>query len=266
MRVLYLDRLLCMEILADTLLLWAAGKLCSARRSLWRLALAGTLGGLYAVLTLYFPPAATVPGKVGALLGMLLLAYGREKKLWKLGLAFLFLCAVYGGVAAAVTLALGRATARALLFSAGISLGICALPFRFAGPRGGRSRLLLRGPGGTVELLALRDTGHELTDPFTGKSVVVASEEALTPIFSPEVRSKLAATRDLPPQLRLEALGGGFFLLPLRTVSGSGLALCGRAEELVADGESLGSCRVVFSREEIRAGGGCNALIGGEPV
>ena len=246
MRVLYLDRLLCLEILADTLLLWAAGKLCSARRSPWRLALAGTVGGLYAVLTLLFPPAAAIPGRVGALLGMLLLAYGREKKLWKLGLAFLFLCAVFGGVAAAVTLAAGRATARALLFSAGISLGVCALPFRFAGPRGGRY------------------TGHELTDPFTGKSVVVASEEALAPIFSPEVRDRLAATRDLPPQERLEALGSGFFLLPLRTVSGSGLALCGRAEELEAEGESMGSCRVVFSREEIRAGGGCNALIGGE--
>ena len=264
MRVLYLDRLLCLEILADTLLLWAAGKLCSARRSPWRLALAGTVGGLYAVLTLVFPPAASVPGRIGALLGMLLLAYGREKKLWKLGLAFLFLCAVYGGIAAAVTLAAGRATARALLFSAGISLGVCALPFRFAGPRGGRCRLLLRGPGGSVELLALRDTGHELTDPFTGKNVIVASEEALEPIFSPEVRARLAATRGLPPQERMEALGSGFFLLPLRTVSGSGLALCGRAEELVADGESQGSCRVVFSQGEIRAGGGCNALIGGE--
>ena len=264
MRVLYLDRLFFLELMADALLLWAAGKLCGARRSPLRLLLAGALGGGYALLTLFVPQAATLAGKGASLLGMLLAAYGGEKKLWRLGLAFLFLCALYAGVAAAVTLAAGRATARALLFSVGVSLGACALPFRFAGPKGGTCRLRLAGEGGSVELTALRDSGHRLRDPFTGKPVIVASEEALLPLFSPEVRQKLRLTRDLPPQERLEALGSGFLLLPLRTVSGNGLVLCGRAEEAILDGKSIGSCRVVLSREPIAAGQGCSALVSGD--
>ena len=132
MRVLYLDSLFWLELIADTILLWAAGKLA-----------AGLIGSGYSLLALFFPPAAALPGKAASLALMLLAAYGGEKQLWRPGLAYLFLCAVYGGVAAAVMLAAGRATARALVFSAGISMGVCALPFRFTGRRGGKSSLRL---------------------------------------------------------------------------------------------------------------------------
>ncbi len=264
MRVLYLDRLFLLEVLGDALLLWAAGKLCGARRQPLRLVLAGLTGGSYAVLALFFPPAVSLSGKAVTLLLMLLIAYGREKALWKLGLAYLFLCALYGGIAAAVTIAAGRATARALLFSAGVSLGVCALPFRFAGRHGERCRLTLRGEGGSIELTALRDSGHRIADPFTGKPVIIASEETLAPLFSREVQARLRESRELSPQQRLALLGRGFFLLPLHTVSGNCLTLCGKAEEAVLDGESIGSCRVAFSREEICTGDGCRALISRE--
>ena len=263
MRVVYLDSLFWLELTADTVLLWAAGKLCSVRRSPMRLLAAGIVGSAYTLLCLFFPPAASLPGKAASLALMLLTAYGGEKGLWRPALAYLFLCAVYCGVAAAVTLAAGKATARALLFSAGISLGLCALPFRFAGARGGVCRLRLVGEGGEVMLTALRDTGDRLSDPFSGRPVIIAGEEALRPLFSEEQRRILAATADETPEERMTKLGSGFCLIPLRTVSGAALALSGKVRTAYQDGRELGPCRVVFSRDAISADG-CSAIIGGD--
>lgn len=262
MRVLYVDSLFFMELTADTLLLWAAGKLCGAKRKALRLLAAGLFGGAYALTALFWPPAGGWAGRAASLAGMLLIAYGREQGLWKTGLAFLFLCAVFGGVMTAVTLAAGKATARALLFSAGVSLGVCALPFRFSGRRGGTCRLRLVTACGEAELTALRDTGDRLVDPFTGRPVVIASEQALLPLFSEETRAALAATAGLPPEERLPLLGTGFCLIPLETVSGRGLALCTSVAEVYSEGEPLGCCRAVVSRTELR--GGCEALISGD--
>ena len=258
-----MDSLLGLELIADTVLLWAAGKLCRVRRRLWRLLAAGLIGSAYTLLALVFPPVASLAGKSAALGLMLLTAYGGEKELWRCALAYLFLAAVYGGVAAAVFLAAGRATARALVFSVGISLGVCALPFRFAGAKGGTCQLRLVGTGGEVALTALRDTGDRLTDPFGGKPVVISSETVLAPLFSEEQRRILEATAKEPPEMRMEKLGPGFCLIPLRTVSGSALALAGKVDAAYLDGQALGPCRVVFSREPVKCEG-CSALIGGD--
>ncbi len=258
-----MDSLFWLELTADSVLLWAAGKLCNTRRRLFRLLAAGMTGSAYTLLTLFYPPAASLMGKAASLLLMLLAAYGGEKKLWRPALAYLFLSAVYGGIAAAVTMAAGRATARALVFSAGISLGVCALPFRFAGVKGGICQLRMIGEGGEVCLTALRDTGNRLVDPFSGKPVVIASETVLAPLFTPGIRSVLEATAGKPPEERMEKLGRGFCLLPLRTVNGNSLALSGKADSVYLDGQALGSCRVVFSREPVE-GRDYSAIIGGD--
>ncbi len=260
-----MDSLFWLELTADTVLLWAAGKLCCVRRRALRLLAAGLTGGAYTVLTVFFPEAGCLGGKLAALLIMLLMAYGGEKNLWRPALAFLFLSAVYGGVASAVTQAAGHATARALLFSAGISLGVCALPFRYTGIRGGSCRLRLTGTGGEVTLNALLDTGNHLTDPFSGKPVVIAAEETLLPLFAPEVRRILSATRGMPPEERMVRLGKGFCLIPVHTVNGSALSLSGKADCLCRDGETLGPCRVVLSPEPIKSGG-CSAIIAWDAV
>ena len=265
MRVLYLDSLFWLELTADSVLLWAAGKLCNTRRRLLRLLAAGMTGSAYTVLTLFYPPAASLVGKAASLLLMLLAAYGGDKKLWKPALAYLFLNAVYGGIAAAVTVAAGRTTARALLFSAGISLGVCALPFRFSGVKGGICELRMIGEGGEVCLNALRDTGNRLTDPFSGKPVVIASEKTLAPLLSQETRRIMEATAGRSPEERMTKLGKGFCLIPLRTVNGSSLALSGKADFVYQDGQALGACRVVFSPESVE-GRDYSAIIGGDGV
>ena len=260
-----MDSLFWLELIADTVLLWAAGKLCRVRRKPFRLLAAGLIGSGYTLLVLFCPSAASLAGKAASLALMLLAAYGGERHLWRPGLAYLFLCAVYGGVAEAVMLAAGRATARALVFSAGVSLGVCALPFRFTGRRGGTCDLRLVGEGGEVTLTALRDTGNRLADPFSGNPVVISSEDALSPLFPEEQRRILAATVKEPPEVRMARLGKGFCLIPLHTVGGSVLGLSGKVSAAYQDGQALGPCRVVFSRETIRIEG-CSAIIGGDGI
>ena len=264
MRVLYIDSLFWLELTADTLLLWASGKLCAARRHIWRLGLAGTFGAAYAVLTVFFTPAASLCGKAAALLGMLLIAYGGEKRLWRLLLSFLCMCAVFSGVTLAVTLAAGKNSARALLFSLGVSLGVCSLPFRFAGRRGGTAELTLRGDGGTVTIPALLDTGNELREPISGRPVILASEDALLPLFPAETRRILADTALLSAPERLTRLGRGFRLLPVETAVGTGLTLAFRVSSVAVDGRERGGGWAAFSPQPIRTSGGCCALICGD--
>lgn len=264
MRVLYIDSLFWLELTADTLLLWASGKLCAAKRHIGRLGLAGAFGAAYAVLTVFFAPAASLCGKIAALLGMLLIAYGGEQRLWRLLLSFLCMCAVFSGVTLAVTLAAGKSSARALLFSLGISMGVCALPFRFAGRKGGTAELTLRGDGGTVTFPALRDTGNELREPISGCPVILASEETLMPLFPQETRRRLDETAGLSAPERLTRLGKGFRLLPMETAAGAGLTLAFRVPSVAVDGRDCGGGWAAFSPYPIRTKEGCRALICGD--
>ena len=264
MRVLYIDSLFWLELTADALLLWASGKLCAAVRRPLRLLAAGAFGAAYAVLTVCWAAAASFPAKVAALLGMLLIAYGGERRLWKLGLAFLCMCAVFSGVTMAVVLAAGRSSARALLFSLGVSMGVCALPFRFAGRKGGAARLTLSGEGGEVALVALRDTGNELREPISGQSVILASEAELLPLFDAPTREALRATAGRPAPERLLALGRGFRLLPMETAAGRELTLCFRVERVCVDGAARGGGWAAFSPLPIHTKEGYSALICGD--
>ncbi len=263
MRVLYIDSLLLFEFLSDLTLLWAAGKLCGARRS-WRLLPAALLGAGYALLAALWEPAGLLPGRIGALALMLLLAYGGEKRLWRLALAFLCMCAVYAGVATAVSLTAGETTLRALVFALGMSLGICALPFRYAGRRGGIVRLKLVTQAGEVSLQALLDTGNQLREPISGAPVIIAREEELLPLLEESRRAALLRSRHLPAELRLVELGGGFRLLPYRTVDGEGFLLAFRPEAVYVDGELRRGYWAAMSPRPIAARSGCTALMNGE--
>ncbi len=264
MRVLYVDSLLFFELVSDFTLLWAAGKLCQAARRKLRLLAAAVLGAAYTLLAVLWPPAARLPCKAAALGLMLLTAYGGERRLGRLSLAYLAMCAVYAGAASAVVWTAGKASLRSLVFALGISLGVCALPFRFSGKRGGRVRLRLERGTRSVELLALRDTGNLLREPLSGEAALIAEEAALLPLLEPELRRRLTATGGLPAPERLLALGPGFRLLPYRTLDGEGLLLAFRAERAYMDGQPGPGLWAALAPGPLNAGDGCTALLGGD--
>lgn len=265
MKVLYIDSLFVLEWLADLLLLWSAGKLCGAVRRSWRLLLGGMFGALYALGAVFLPELERTIPRLVSLLLMLLIAYGGMRGLGRLVLAFLCMCAVFAGVTTAVRTAAGAASARALLFSFGISLGLCTLPFRFSGRKGGVCQLRLWSESGDeVQLRALRDTGNSLREPISGAPAVLAAESLLLPLLPPEQQLLLRQTSSLSAEERMRFLGRGYRLLPYHSVNGAGLLLAFRVAEAEVDGQPLGICWAALSPQPIHTPEGCCALVSGD--
>lgn len=110
--------------------------------------------------------------------------------------------------------------------------------------------------GKTVRCVALRDTGNTLTDPMTGRSVLVADVDV--------ARHLLGLTAQ---QLRkpVEAMGlmQGLQLIPYKTVSGSGQMMLAIMVPKATVGGRKQRLLVAFSSEKLDEKGLFQALIGG---
>lgn len=261
--MIYIDRLFWFELLSDLTLLRAAGRLCKAPSNGLRLAASALLGAAYAVCCVFFPVLDRFPVHALILLLMLLLAYGSSRRLWRTALAFLFMCAVYSGVSMLFARETGHASIRSLLCALGLSLGVCALPFRFSGVAGGTAELKLCGRV-TVCLDALVDTGNLLREPISGASVILAAEAELRPLLSEEQQLRLRESEGAEAYERLLRLGSGFRLIPCRTVSGGSLLLAFRLNVVFVNGVRFRNVWVAMVPGSFSPGEGCNAIIGQE--
>ena len=108
-----------------------------------------------------------------------------------------------------------------VLLSAAGCYGLLTLVFRGIGRHGGPSgeltRVRLTLGERQVELTALVDTGNTLTDPVSGRPVMVAEGETLSPLFPP-------GTGPGPEDLRDPA--GGLARLGEGPPSGGACACC----------------------------------------
>ncbi len=117
----------------------------------------------------------------------------------------------------------------------------------------------------TAELVALVDTGNTLTDPASGRPVMVAEGGRLTALFPKECRPERDDLED--PASGLVRLGRGawrgrFSLLPYRAVGVSrGLLLAVRVDQIQLAGENKGPLLVALSPTPVSDGGGYGALI-----
>lgn len=276
MTVVYIDLLFLLNLVANYLLLLAAGRMAGAALVRWRIGLGGAAGALYAALV--FLPGlewlAGWPCKLAAGVLMVLIAYGGELHLLRVTVLFFGASAALAG--AVLGLELFGSTSltlengvlytpldiRLLLLLFVACYFVLSLFFRRVGRHGGeRVRLEIALDDGSVTLTALRDTGHTLTDPADDRPVVVAYWQALAgmlpawadpsdPIRSVE-RCHAAGSR----QARL---------VPYRAVGvDHGMLLALRARRVTADGKPLGKLLVALSPTAVDDGGGYQALIGG---
>ena len=108
----------------------------------------------------------------------------------------------------------------------------------------------------SIKLMALRDTGNGLSDPVTGKPVLVLGADAaqqLTGLTPMQLRSPVENVGALP----------GLRLIPYRAICGSGLLLAVRVQNLKM-GDSRGSCVVALAPEVLSLEGKFQALAGGK--
>ena len=284
MTVIYVDTLFLLNAIIDYLLLLSAAWLAGEPLRRLRFALGAVLGGLYAV-ALFLPGLGFLANplcRLASALLMLLLAYGGSRRLLRQGLLFLLLtCALGGGVVAIVMLGQGGLTLGNVIFYSGLDLktvllsaavcyGVLTVVFRRLAAHTSLSGELVKVRlsllGRQLELTALVDTGNTLTDPVSGRPVMVAEGESLAGLFPRERRPDSADLRD--PAGGLERLGRGewrgrFRLLPYRSVGmDRGLLLAVRVDEAVLGDRRQGPMLVALSPTPVSDGGGYRALIG----
>lgn len=280
MTVVYIDLLFLLNLIANYLLLLAAGRMAGSALIRWRIGLGAGLGALYAAL-IFLPGLVWLahwPCKLAAGVLMALVSYGGERYFLRVAVLFFGASAALAGMVLGLELLGGMPLTlehgvfyspldiRLLLLLFVACYFMLSLFFRRTGRHGGKeggayARLELVMEEKTICLTALRDTGHTLTDPVDNRPVVVADWGALSgalpnwadpsdPIRSVE-RCHAAGSR----QARL---------IPYRAVGVEcGMLLAVRAKRVSVDGRLLGPLLVALSPTAVDDGGGYQALIGG---
>lgn len=266
----------------DYLLLLAAARLAGEPLRRARFALGAGLGGLYAV-AIFLPGLGFLAHPVCRIASaalMLVAAYGGSRRLLRQGVLFIALTCAFGGGVVAIGLLGGTGLTlgngvfysaldlKVVLLSAAVCYGVLTLVFqRLARHSGGElvpARLTLGDR--SVTLTALVDTGNTLSDPVSGRPVVVAEGERLAGLFPRDCRPAPEDLRD--PAAGLARLGAGekrvrFCLLPYRSVGvDRGLLLAVRVDRLELAGQGRGPAMVALSPNPVSDGGGYQALIG----
>lgn len=284
MTVIYADTLFLLNALVDYLLLLAAARLAGEPLRRWRFALGAALGGGYAV-AIFLPGLSFLAHPLCRLASaalMLLLAYGGSRHLLRQGVLFAALTCAFGGGVVAIGLLGGTGLSlgggvfysaldlKVVLLSAAVCYGVLTLVFqrlaRHSAANGELVYIKLNLRERSVSLTALIDTGNTLTDPISGRPVMVAEGERAAILFPREHRPDSADLRD--PIAALTRLGTGewrarFRILPYRSVGvDRGLLLAVRVDDWELDGQGRGPVLVALSPTPVSDGGGYQALIG----
>lgn len=281
MTVIYVDTLFLLNALVDYLLLLGAARLAGEPLRRLAFALGAALGGAYAV-AIFLPGMGFLQGmpcRLAVLALMCVIAYGGGRRLLRQSLLFLALSCALGGGILMVALLGGRGLTlsggvlysamdlKLVLLSAAGCYAAVTLVFRGLGrhtaPAGELVpvRVVLAGRG--VELTALRDTGNTLTDPATGRPVLVAEGAALLPLLPPGVleEKELANPVACMEKLRAGPLAGRARLLPYRAVGVErGLLLALRPDEVWVDGQRE-ELLAALSPTPVSDGGGYRVLV-----
>ena len=284
MTVVYLDELFLLNFVVDYLLLLAAGRLCGEVLRRGWLALGAAVGAGYAA-------AAILPGmgfllhplcKLAAAVLALLAGYGRSRRLLRVGLVFFAVSAAFGGGIFALELLGGQGlTLRngilysamdlrlILLSAAGCYAAITLVLQRTARHTAARRELvpaLLTLEGRRVALTALVDTGNTLTDPATGRPVMVAEGEKVAGLFpagQAPSGEELRRPVDALERLGRQGWQGRCRLLPYRAVGVEcGMLLALRLDGAKVGTEDYGKLLLALSPTPLTDGGGYGALIG----
>jgi len=276
----YLDILFFLNFIIHYLLLLTAAKVVGEPVRRVRLALGGGLGA-------FFSAVVFLPGwewllhplcKIGSVVLMILIAYGNSRRFWRLGLIFAAVSCAFGGSVVLIGLLSGRGVQirqgvvstgmdmKTVLLSAAVCYAVLSVLFRRAGRHVGRELVsaVVSIGGESVLLTALMDTGNTLTDPATGRPVLVAEGESLRPLLPEKLLGGLEE-----PARTMERFSGGAFsrrlrLLPYRAVGVErGFLLAVRCDRVTVGKEEYGGLLVALSPTPVSDGGGYQALFGG---
>ena len=281
--VVYADELFALNGIVNYLLLLASARLGGVLPVRGRLLAAAVLGGAYALCAM-LPELGFLTGcgmKLAMLGLMVLTAFGRERQLGRLALAFGGLSTAYAGVVLAFAALFGAQVCvrngvvcypvsdRAMVLTAGLTYAGTALVLNRKRPpqSGALTTASLRLDGRSLCLTTLLDTGCTLTDPVNNRYVLLAEWEAVRELFGPKVRSCLEDRQAAGPADWMQRLASMEprlrpRLLPYRVVGGSGLLLALRCDEIRVENSPAVSGWVAILPEGFAGQETYHALIG----
>lgn len=285
MTVIYADTLFLLNALVDYLLLLASARLAGEPLARLRFLLGAVLGGLYAV-ALFLPGLSFLdrpPCRLAAAVLMVLTAFWSSRRLLRQVVIFLALSCAFGGGVLAIGLLGGRGLTlnggvlysgmdlKIVLLSAAGCYGMLTLAFsrlgRHTGPSGELRPVRLTLGERQITLTALVDTGNTLTDPATGRPVLVAEADCVEELLPPGVRPSPGDLLDPAGTLARmeEPWRRRFRLLPYRAVGvDRGMLLAVRLDRVLVDGEDRGPMLAALSPTPVSDGGGYRALLGAQ--
>ncbi len=276
----YVDSLFFLNLIIDYLLLLVTAKVAGEAFSRWRLLLGAAFGALLAALVF-------LPGlewllhpvcKVAAGALMIVLAFGGSRRLLRMGCVFFALSCALGGGVLLITLLTGRGVSvangvlatgmdlKVVLLSAAVCYLVLTLLFRRAGQhgRGELELAVVEIDGRRALLTALHDTGNTLTDPTTGRPVLVAEGNKLAQLLPGELLAGLRTPAEVMERFSGQDLGRRLRLLPYRAVGvDCGFLLAVRADRVSVGKREFGGLLVALSPTSVSDGGGYGALFGG---
>ena len=254
--IVYLDAVALLNFLVDYLLLLSTNRLCGYPPGWRRSGLAAALGGIYGA-TCMVPGFSFLGNTLWRFICLGLMgwiAFGTCRSALRRTVIFVLLCMALGGIAQG----LGAGGFASVIASAAALFGMCILGFRNAPGSVSYVPVELCYAGKKLRLTALCDTGNTLTDPVTGRPVLVVGAEVarqLTGLTEQQLRSPVnAVSQSTVPGLRL---------IPYRSVGQpSGMLLALRFQN-VRIGKWQGSSLVAFAPERLCEDGQYQALTGG---
>jgi len=252
----YIDLVILLNFLVDTLLLLGVNRLTGYPANATRSAAAGILGGIYGGLCLLpgFHFLSNAIWRTVTLFGIAATAFGINRSMIRRGGLFTLLNMSLGGIA----LGFNTGGFWSILCGAAAVLLLCTYCLRGQIKHRVYVPVELTWHGKVRKLTALIDTGNVLTDPVTGQRVLIVNSDIAREMLN------LSCEQLQNPVITLaEHPVPGLRLIPYRTVGQtSGMLLAVKMDKVVVDGR-IENKLVAFAPTEIGKEDGYQALTGG---
>lgn len=278
--VVYVDTLFLINLVINYILLLVTARLCAAPTPRLRLLGGAALGAFYAVAVVLpywaFLPLPIIKAAVGVM--MVLISFGGQPRILRLALVFFAVSAAFGGAVMAASMLSGNGfggvlttvSFKVLLIAFAVCYIVLTVVFKRAARHrdGGVVSLKLRQGDRELSMRALRDTGNALTDPMTGKPVIVAGVNDLKPLFPNNVLSAVTALRLKGAVKVMEELADlektmRFQLIPYSAVGvAGGMLLAFKPDEIIVDGKNKTGMLLALSPNSVSESGTYTALLG----
>jgi len=282
--VVYLDTLFVLNAVMDYLLLLCSARIAGEELHRLRMGIGAVLGGGYAA-------AAVLPGmdilmlpvfKLGAAILMVVVGLGAGRRLLRQMIIFFALACAFGGGVLGISLlgSHGMSLGGGVIYS-GMDIKIvllsaagCYILFtlglnrwgRHTGAAGELLQTKVRIFDREVTFTALLDTGNTLSDPLSGKEVMVADADIIIPVLHGTEsvdREELCAPDRVFERLNTGRFRGRIRLIPYRAVGVEcGLLLALQPDWVELNGREVSGVLVALSPTPVSDGGSYRALVG----